>query len=109
MTREIQDLLKILCELQKIDPEFPLHYARCLCEIGIEEGLSVTRLSEKTALPLSTVSRIVGALSTNRQKGSPYRLIEVRISAAERRRKELFLTAEGHAVISRLSDVVSSL
>lgn len=109
MTREIDNLRSILRELQKIDPEFPLQYALCLCEIAADEGLSVTALAEKVRLPLSTVSRIVGALSSKRQKGQPYGLVEVSISAAERRRKELNLTARGRAVMEGLSAVIKGL
>ncbi|MCL4677111.1 MAG: winged helix-turn-helix transcriptional regulator [Alphaproteobacteria bacterium] len=109
MTREIDNLRSLLRELQKIDPEFPLQYALCLCEIAADEGLSVTALAEKVRLPLSTVSRIVGALSSKRQKGQPYGLVEVSISAAERRRKELNLTARGRAVMEGLSAVIKGL
>ena len=95
-------LLLILREFQSIDPEFPLQYAICLLEIAHNEGRSLTNLSEHTGMPLSTISRIVGALSQHRQRGEPYELVEVKISETERRRKELFLTAKGKAIIERL-------
>jgi DNA-binding MarR family transcriptional regulator len=95
-------------ELQKIDPEFPLQYAVCLAEISLKEGLSLTRLSETTGMPLSTVSRIVGALSKHRQKGTAYGLVRVVISAAERRKKEIYLTPRGRAVIGSLNDILAA-
>lgn len=95
-------LLDILHQLQKIDPEFPLQYAVCLTEISLDEGCSLTTLAERAGLTLSTVSRIVGALSDYRQNGQPYGLIEIRISAAERRRKELYLTARGRSTLQKL-------
>lgn len=100
--------LQLLRELQKIDPEFPLQYAICLAEISAGEGLSLTDLSERTGMPLSTVSRIVGALSRNRQRGAPYHLVQVTISAIERRRKELTLTPRGRAVIANLHNIVNN-
>lgn len=109
MTREIDNLRSILRELQKIDPEFPLQYALCLCEIAADEGLSLTALAEKVGMPLSTVSRIVGALSSKRQKGKPYGLVKVSISAAERRRKELALTAKGRSVMEGLSSIIKGM
>lgn len=109
MTREIDNLRSILKELQKIDPEFPLQYALCLLEIAADEGLSLTALAERVRLPLSTVSRIVGALSSKRQKGQPYGLVKVSISAAERRRKELTLTARGRTAMEGLSAVIKDL
>ncbi len=99
-------VLKILREFQKIDPEFPIQYALCLIEIARDEGLSVTTLATRTGLTLSTASRVIGALSKHRQSGTPYGLIKVNVSATERRRKELFLTARGRAVISGLAEVV---
>jgi len=106
MDRRLNDFLLLLGELQKIDPEFPLQYAVCLTHIALDEGLSLSALAERTSMPLSTVSRIVGALSSNRQKGTPYRLVRVAISAAERRRKELYLTARGKAVIGSIQNLL---
>lgn len=106
MTGSLKDFLALLRELQKLDPEFPLQYAVCLGEIAMNEGLSLTHLSEKTGMPLSTVSRIIGALSGQRQKGVPYGLIRVRLSPTERRRKELYLTARGMAVIGSIQDIL---
>lgn len=98
--------LRLLRELQKIDAEFPLQYAVCLTEISQEEGLSLTDLSVRTGMALSTVSRIIGALSKNRQKGTPYNLIRIKISATERRRKELYLTPRGRAVIDSILEIL---
>ena len=108
MTAEnnIRTFLHLLRELQKIDAEFPLQYAVCLAEISLEEGLSLTDLSTRTGMALSTVSRIIGALSKHRQKGAPYNLIRVKISTAERRRKELYLTPRGRAVIGSINDLL---
>lgn len=105
--RETGTLLALLRELQKIDPEFPLQYAVCFAEISRAEGLSLTALSQKTGMPLSTVSRIVGALSRQRQKGVPYDLVRVTVSAAERRKKELHLTTRGRAVIRALAAIIA--
>ena len=104
--KNIRVFLTLLRELQKIDSEFPLQYAVCLAEISLEEGLSLTELSARTGMALSTVSRIVGALSKNRQKGAPYNLIRVKVAAAERRRKELYLTPRGRAVIDSISGIL---
>jgi len=95
-------LLTILYKLKEIDPEFPLQYAICLMEISRNEGCSLTDLSTKTGLALSTVSRITGALSKFRQKGTPYELIEMRVSETERRKKELYLTDKGHKTVKDL-------
>lgn len=104
-TRVFLDLLR---HLQKIDPEFPLHYAVCLAEISLDEGCSLTTLAERMGLSLSTVSRIVGALSDFRPNGEPYGLIELKIAPEERRRKELYLTAKGKALLQKIAKTLES-
>lgn len=107
MARNIQNFLTLLREMQKIDPEFPLQYAVCLAEIALDEGLSLTDLAVRARMPLSTVSRIAGALSGHRQKGIPYGLVRVAISPQERRKKELYLTPRGKAVMNGISGVMA--
>ncbi len=102
MSTQTTKLLTILREFQKIDPEFPIQYAVCLLEISQDEGISLTTLAERTNLSLSTVSRIVGALSQHRQKGQAYELVAATQSKTERRRKELTLTAKGRKIIKSL-------
>jgi DNA-binding MarR family transcriptional regulator len=106
MSQNISAFLRLMRELQKIDPEFPLQYAVCLGEIALEEGLSLTRLSEKTGMPLSTISRIVGALSRRRQQGAPYDLVRVAIAPQERRKKQIFLTPRGRAFIASIGELM---
>jgi DNA-binding MarR family transcriptional regulator len=95
--------LALLHQLQKIDSEFPIQYAICLSEISLNEGCSLTTLAEKTGLSLSTVSRIVGALSDFRQNGEPYGLVELKVSPEERRRKEIYLTAKGRQTLQKIT------
>lgn len=91
--------LDVLHRIQRVDPEFPIQYAICLAEVSQDEGCSVTALAKKTGLALSTVSRIVGALSEYRQRGEPYGFLEVKISPNERRKKELYMTSQGRAAL----------
>ncbi len=65
-------------------------------------------LAERTGLALSTVSRITGALSDYRQKGQPFGFIEVKVSATERRRKELYLTPLGRSTLKDLLSVLEN-
>jgi DNA-binding MarR family transcriptional regulator len=102
-------LLDILHRIQKIDPEFPIQYAICLIVISQNEGFSITNLAEKSGLALSTVSRIVGALSNYRQLGQPYHFVEVKVSEAERRRKELYLTDLGRASLKEILSPIEKL
>ena len=111
MTEKSTDLsvhtfLDLMRLLQKTDGEFPLQYALCLAEISLNEGMSLTALAEKVGLSLSTISRIVGSLSDFRQNGQPYGLVEIRVSAQERRRKELYLTQKGRSLMQKISKIL---
>lgn len=108
MKKEIEGFLQLLKELQKIDPEFPIQYAICLAEISLHEGLSVTQLSNRTGLALSTVSRIVGALSKYRQMGKPYELVNLVTSETERRRKEIYLTTKGRKIVGSIAGLMAA-
>lgn len=68
--------------------------------------MSLTELSEKTGLALSTISRIVGALSDYRANGNPYGIVEIRPSPQERRKKELYLTEKGWKLIRDVEGVL---
>lgn len=105
---EIENFLTLLRALQKIDPEFPIQYAVCLAEISLNEGQSLTHLAARTGLPLSTVSRIVGALSRQRQRGTPYELVSVTIAPREKRRKELHLTPRGREILAGIRDIMNA-
>ncbi|MBX2834252.1 MAG: winged helix-turn-helix transcriptional regulator [Micavibrio sp.] len=108
METEVKDFLKILHELQKLDPEFPLHYAICLAEISLNEGMSLTDLSNNTGLSISTISRIIGALSNSRQRGQAYELVEVRTSETEKRKKELYLSPKGRNTLNSISGIIAA-
>jgi DNA-binding MarR family transcriptional regulator len=100
-TAGLQRLLEIMSCFRAIDPEFPLQYTICLCEIAQAPGLSLTTLAEKTGLSLSTISRIVGALSDYRPNGAPYGLVRMEVAKEERRRRELHLTDAGIALLQK--------
>ena len=106
MKKELDTVLEVLHKLQKINPEFPLQYAICLCEIAKNEGLSLTDLSEQTGLALSTVSKITTALSKKTKRGIPYDLLEIRIKPTEKRRKQLFLSKDGRKLITDIERII---
>lgn len=101
--------LSYLKVFRNVNGEFPLHYMIALIEIANNEGMSLTELAKKTNLTLSTVSRIVGALSDYRANGKPYELVDLRISKTERRRKELHLTTKGRSLLKRLEKISASV
>lgn len=103
LNNRTETVLKILKAFQNIDSEFPLQYAICLLEISRREGMSLTDLSVKTGLSLSTLSRIAGALSDKRQKGAPYGLIKAVIPPEEKRKRTFYLTGKGHKAVQNIT------
>ena len=83
-----------------------MQYAVCLLHISYDEGLSLTELTKKTGIPLSTASRIIGALSDHRQRGQAFGLVTVKISTTERRRKMLYLSPHGKKIIQEISQIL---
>lgn len=99
-------LLALLRTFQNIAPDFPMQYAVCLLHISRDEGLSLTDLAKTTGIPLSTASRIIGALSNHRQRGQAYGLVNVKVSTTERRRKMLYLTPHGKKIIHEIAEIL---
>lgn len=93
--------IALLQNLRATDPEFPIQYALCLAEIACRADLSITELAHRTQISLSTVSRIVSALSNPKGRYGP--LVDVRLSRVESRRKELSLTPTGRHFISNMT------
>ena len=60
-------LLSLLRAFSGLDKNFPLPYAVFLLEVARNEGCSLGDLQKATGMPLPTLSRILWALSTNRQ------------------------------------------
>ncbi len=77
---------------------FPVSYALTYLEVAHDEGLSITTLAERTDMPLSTISRVVAALSDVKK----YDLLTVKIAKDEKRRKIIGLTKHGKDFLKTL-------
>ena len=99
---QILSFIQTMETLRSLDAEFPIQHALSLGIISQNPGMSLTELADKTDLNLSTVSRIIGALSDHRANGRPYGLVEVKKAKEERRRKELYLTKKGHDFLHKI-------
>ncbi|MAM34011.1 MAG: MarR family transcriptional regulator [Micavibrio sp.] len=105
---QLETFLNLIKIFRRIDSEFPIQYMLCLVEIAKTEGISLTELAERTQMSLSTVSRVVGALSNYRSNNQPYKLVSMKVSKTERRRKELSLTPKGQKLIKELIAVLDN-
>lgn len=83
----------------------------CLIAIALQEGISVTELSEQTGAPQQSTSRYVSQLLGRYQTDfapKPFEpLVEQRISAADPRKRSLYLTDLGASLVRALVRVAS--
>src|SRR5271166_4691704 len=99
--------LSLLQALSSLDKNFPLPYSVFLLEVARNEGCSLGDLRKATGMPLSSLSRILWALSTRRQTGAePYRLIQQDYAPDNRRRKVIRLSRKGRAFISQVTTIL---
>ena len=97
---------KILDALATVDTEFPIQWASVFAHIALDEGCSLKDISERTGISMSVMSRTIGALSNYRRMGKPYGLVLVKSAKDDKRRKELFLSAKGKKLLTKLVDVI---
>ena len=96
----------IIKELMKIDPEFPMQWARCFMEISLNEGLNMYDLVKQTGIAQSSLSRIIGGLGQQRRYSkSPYDLIKTKPCPSDRRSRQLYLTVKGRTLIDGISSI----
>ena len=78
----------------------------CLIAIGLEPGISVNELAERTGYPQQSVSRYVGTLlgryQEDDQEHSFFPLIEQSINKDDPRKRALQTTLEGEGILRRL-------
>lgn len=100
----LQDFLKFVRGVSKLEPEMPLQQLHCLLVIAqSEEGMSLTDISHKVGIGLATASRYVAALGKqNRHREEGLLLVESFEDPMERRKKIIRLTAKGKAAINKL-------
>lgn len=100
----LQDYIKFIRSISKIESEMPLQQLHCLLLIAeANEGLSLTDLSRKAGIGLATASRYVAALGKqNRHREEGLLFVESFEDPMERRKKIIRLTAKGKAALNKL-------
>lgn len=97
--------LKHLIEVLRGTEHLGLPALICLLTIGLEDGLSVTELAERTGAPQQSVSRYVAMLLGRYQSEALTTfepLIDQRISLNDPRKRALHLTREGRHLVEEL-------
>jgi len=93
----VTDAKQVLSHCAALGDGIPVSYAQAFLEIASEPGLSITHLADRLHMPLSTVSRVVLALSDPHKYG----LIHVAYASDEKRRKVITLTEKGRKAAAK--------
>lgn len=102
----LSQTLKVLEQFRTLDSEMQMPQAVTLLTIALNEGISLTDLTEKTSQATSSASRNVAALSSHHRAGKPgHGLVLNREDPVERRRKQHVLTSKGKAFIKKLVEI----
>jgi len=92
----LDQLIDVLEEFRKIDPNMPVQYALSFLYVARHEGHSMRELKDFAGLSQAAVSRNVSALSNvHKRKGGGYELVATKEDIENRRLKRLYLTSKG--------------
>lgn len=100
----LDDCIKFIKGVVRIEPEMPLQQLHCLLIIAKEpDGMSLTDIAQKVGIGLATASRYIAALGKqNRHHEEGLLFVESFEDPMERRKKIIRLTAKGKAAINKL-------
>jgi len=104
---EVKVILGVLEMFRTLDAEMPIGQITAFLTISEsgDAGVTMTDLSEKLGIGISTCSRHIGALgSINRYHEEGHKLISSVEDPTERRRKIITLTFAGKAFLKRLKE-----
>jgi DNA-binding MarR family transcriptional regulator len=101
---QLNDSVKFLKNVQKVNNEMPLQQLLCLLVVAKDdEGLSLTEVAREADVSLTTASRYISALGKqNRKREEGLNLIESYEDPMERRKKIIRLTPKGKATLRKL-------
>lgn len=95
--------VKVIRAFREVQAKLPAQAMHAFLEVAMHEGISVTELSDKLGIPMSSTSRNVTMLSEwNRRGGEGMHLIEAR-PGSDPRVKRLYLTPAGHKLVDTIA------
>lgn len=100
---DLQKLLKLIGAFREIEAEMPMQMAQTFLETAMQPGITMQKLGEQLGVSQSSTSRNVQTLGKWHRMGKPgYDLIEAVEDPIDSRRKIMFLTKDGNALVKRL-------
>ena len=104
--RTLLKQLQVLNRFRELDAEMQMPQAVTLLTVALNEGISLSDLTERTRQATSSASRNVASLSTVHRKGKPgHGLVLNREDPFERRKKQHILTPKGLSFINQLIEI----
>lgn len=101
--------LRAVQAVRTIDQELPPQTLAALLVVSIEEGLTVTTISQKADIGASSTTRCLQALSEKHWKGKVgYQLIETRENPLNASSKLIYLSKKGRQFIDHLAFILKS-
>ena len=94
----------IIRQLRSVSADMPMQQADVLLSIAVNPGLTLADIGKATSLSPASVSRNLASLSKFHRLGKPgLDLVEVVIDPRETRRRLVYLTPQGKALVTKLS------
>lgn len=99
----------VLQEFRTIDPDMPVQIATTLMVIASNPGITQVEISQEANMGRAAVSRHVAVLGPfNPYLKCGFNLINQTVDWMDRRRKPIYLTERGHALVSQLARLAAS-
>lgn len=101
--------IRALEVLRSVNKDMPIGAAVSFLQIAVNEGLSITELSNKQGDLLATTSRYVQALGDTRGDKRPgLELVSAAVDPTEFRKKVLKLSPQGRRISNQIVDAINA-
>lgn len=98
-------LASTMTTLRNVHPEMSIQMAHVFFLCALNQGESLTYIANLTNYPLPSMSRKVSDLGARNREGKPgLGLVETKIDPTEFRKKQIYLTSRGSAL---MADIVA--
>lgn len=101
---ELRRLAQSIGDMRKTYSDLTLQAVHMFLLVALQPGITSKEISRKTGLSQSSCSRNMALLSATHRLGKPgLDLVTAEEDIRERRRKKLYLTPKGKALVSKLT------
>lgn len=106
MTRQLNQLERIVAQFRKDFDDLPLRHIQALLWIARNEGAEAFEMRDRLDIPSSATARITAQLGEGLRREPGLRFIDVVIDPDDRRRRRLHLTPKGRAAVQRAARII---